>query len=212
MPVETMGPGQDIWNDHVDRIIAVLKSVEMHRLTLLTGSNASGKSVIRKQLPFYVSRAIEGADVGHCVASLSFMTRAGLDTRCGINFFRDNDWNATSQNSIGLARSILDTADRYIVLDEPEIGMSEEMQLSLALLINRMKGSCLEKSHGLMVITHSRIIARELDNDCFINLDGFPDKESWLNREIVPVDLDEFKAKADGLFEAIRDREAKGDG
>ena len=197
------------WDYQVDRIISTVKSIEMHKLTLLTGSNASGKSVVRKQLPFHVPDKIDGATREHCVASVSFMSRAGLDSEKGINFLRDSDWSATSQNSISLAEHILDVTDRYIVLDEPEIGMSEEMQLALAKLINRMKARCLEQSYGLLVITHSRIIVRELDNDIFINLDGIPDKESWLGREIVPTDLEAFKKKAEGLFVAIRDREKR---
>ena len=36
------------WNPHIDRILQVLQSIQPHRLTILTGQNASGKSLIRK--------------------------------------------------------------------------------------------------------------------------------------------------------------------
>ena len=39
------------WNKHVDRIIEIADSIEPGKLTILTGSNGSGKSVIRKLLP-----------------------------------------------------------------------------------------------------------------------------------------------------------------
>jgi len=37
-------------NDHIDRIIDVAESIEPGKVTILTGRNSSGKSVVRKLL------------------------------------------------------------------------------------------------------------------------------------------------------------------
>ena len=122
---------------------------------------------------------------------------------------RDSEWSATSENSVRLAKSLLkNDSGRYLILDEPEIGMAEEMQLALAQYINSVKADVLKNSYGLMVITHSRIIVKELHDDVFVNIDNVGwNKEDLLNREIVPTDLDKFTERSSKLFEAIRKRE-----
>lgn len=198
------------WDAHVDRLIGIAKSIELHKLTVLTGSNASGKSVVRKLMNQAIPMKLSmGPDTQRCVAALSFMTRAGLDSYRGCNFMRDSEWSATSENSVRLAKSLLKTdTGRYLILDEPEIGMAEEMQLALAQYINSVKEDVLKNSYGLMVITHSRIIVKELHDDVFVNIDNAGwNKEDWLNREIVPTDLDKFTERSSRLFEAIRKRE-----
>ena len=42
-------------NNHVDRIIDICREVPLHKVTILTGGNACGKSVIRKQLAIAAS-------------------------------------------------------------------------------------------------------------------------------------------------------------
>lgn len=46
----------------VNRIIDVIHRIEPNRVTILTGSNGSGKSPIRKQLCFKLADKIDGAD------------------------------------------------------------------------------------------------------------------------------------------------------
>lgn len=64
------------------------------------------------------------------------MTRAGNNIYSGVNFLRDSAWTSTGQNTAELLMSILNTENRYIVLDEPELGMGEELQLTIANYIN----------------------------------------------------------------------------
>ena len=69
------------WEAHVDRLIAIAKWIPPHKLTILTGTNASGKSVIRKLMQRAIADRL-GLEPGKpCVASLSFMTRAGTHLR-----------------------------------------------------------------------------------------------------------------------------------
>ena len=197
------------WNKHIDRLIEIADSIELGKLTILTGSNGAGKSVIRKILPTRVQKKLGKNTPEGLVSSLSLMTRAGLNTMSGINFLRDSEWTSTGDNTVNLLRSIIRHEERFIILDEVELGMGEELQLSIANYINSVKDEVLKKSYGLLVITHSRIIAKTLKEDAFFNIDGIETKEEWLNREIVPTDLDQFEEDCDDLFVAIRDRSEK---
>lgn len=137
------------------------------------------------------------------------MSRCALNSMCGINFLRDSEWTSTGDNTVHLLKSIINHDERFIVLDEVELGMGEELQLATANFINSIKDEVLKKSYGLLVITHSRIVAKTLKEDAFFNIDGIKTKEEWINREIVPTDLDQFEEDCDELFVAIRDRSKK---
>ena len=197
------------WNSHIDSLIEIAESIELGKLTILTGSNGSGKSVIRKLLPTRIQAKLGKDSPERLVSSLSFMSRAGLNSMCGINFLRDSEWTSTGDNTVHLLKSIINHDERFIVLDEVELGMGEELQLAAANYINSVKDEVLKKSYGLLVITHSRIVAKTLKEDAFFNIDGIKTKEEWLNREIVPTDLDQFEEDCDELFVAIRDRSKK---
>ena len=197
------------WNPHIDRLIKIAESIELGKLTILTGSNGSGKSVIRKILPTRIQEKLGKDSPERLVSSLSFMSRAGLNSMCGINFLRDSEWTSTGDNTVHLLKSIINHDERFIVLDEVELGMGEELQLATANYINSVKDEVLKKSYGILVITHSRIVAKTLKEDAFFNIDGIQTKEEWLNREIVPTDLDQFEEDCDELFVAIRDRSKK---
>ena len=197
------------WNPHIDRLIKIAESIELGKLTILTGSNGSGKSVIRKLLPTRIQEKLGKDSPERLVSSLSFMSRCSLNSMCGINFLRDSEWTSTGDNTLNLLKSIINHDERFIVLDEVELGMGEELQLSIANYINSIKDEVLKKSYGLLVITHSRIVAKTLKEDAFFNIDGIETKEQWLNREIVPTDLDKFEKDCDELFVAIRDRSQK---
>lgn len=84
--------------------------------------------------------------------------------------------------------------------------MGEELQLAFAQYINSVKEKVLKDSYGLLVITHSRIVASTLNEDAFFNIDGYETKQEWLDRKIVPTDLKQFEKDAMDLFRCIRDR------
>ena len=166
------------WNPHIDRLIKIAESIELGKLTILTGSNGSGKSVIRKLLPTRIQKKLGKDSPQGLVSSLSFMSRAGLNSIFGINFLRDSEWTSTGDNTVHLLKTIINHDERFIVLDEVELGMGEELQLSIANYINSIKDEVLKKSYGLLVITHSRIVAKTLKEDAFFNIDGIETKEA----------------------------------
>jgi hypothetical protein len=77
-----------------------------------------------------------------------------------------------------------------LLYDEPEIGMSEELQwASVRYMAEQMKNPP-KQLQGLVVMTHSRIFAKHLVEEAgatFVNLgDQYPTLDAWLNR---PVDI-----------------------
>ena len=198
-------PAKD-WNPHIDRILQVLHSIQPHRLTVLTGPNASGKSLIRKQLTYHLMDSLGLPRNIPCVASISLSSR--MSRADGVpNFFYEDDTEAISINSIRLLKAVLETSDRYLVFDEPEIGMSEETQLATAMFLNDKKQELLDRNLGILVITHSRVIAANIDNDDFLSIDPqYTSKEAWLNRTLVPTDIDTLPHESCDLYRAILKR------
>lgn len=186
-------------SDHVDDLIGYSEKIEVGKITILTGSNGSGKSFIRKMLGFKIADKNNGLKV----ASTSMEKRAGLNMDGAMGaFLKDCDWTPTSIETYKLIRGLLGQEDRYLVIDEPEIGMGEETVLGL---INYLNENLNKTSHGVTIITHSRLIVQHLKHDLFINIDGL-DREQWLSREIKPIDKDLLEKQSDIIFREIQDR------
>jgi hypothetical protein len=199
---------------HIDNLVEILNSINVNNsVTILTGSNGSGKSLIRKQMLFRVARALEkDPKNGPLVASTSMEMRTGSNPEFGAlsGAGRDNDVSPTSQCTLENIEALLvgkHGENRYIVIDEPEIGMGEEMVVALVNWLNEECSSLKKKKiYGVLVITHNRYIVENLKHEQFLNIDGYKTKEEWLERKIVPTDLKEFNKKSMDLFLAIRDR------
>lgn len=120
----------------------------------------------------------------------------------------DVSWMATSQNTFSSIKKLFGSLEKaeakYLVIDEYEIGCSEETIVAIARFINEnlMKLISEKKIVGAMIITHSRIGLREIDYDHFVNIEGLTE-DQWIDREIVPTDLN--KLEENELFFYIRD-------
>lgn len=197
-------------DSHINRIVDIAKNIEMDKITILTGGNALGKSLIRKQLVFYV------ADKKNCkpnkaVTSTSMQLRTQSQPEFGAlsSMMHDLPWCSTSETTVSLLNGMISKAkDRFIVIDELEIGMSREVQVGVCKMLNEKLPELLENNYGIMVITHSEEVVRNLKHDNFINIEGLSEEE-WINREIVPVDPEDLDKWAEELFVAVRDRQHK---
>lgn len=190
-----------------DKIHEFLDTVSLGKLIVLTGGNATGKSLIRKVLWQSLSKLKpDGRSNGSYTADTSMERRTNNNAAYGAlsSMFCDVGWIATSENSIHNVENVLDLDDRFIVLDEPEVGCSLELQAGLADYINKRKQEILEKNLGILVITHSKVMVERIEADEFFNMEGMT-KEEWLSREIVPVDIEEFVKEAEATFDFMRD-------
>jgi predicted ATPase len=188
--------------DRIARIVDVRDSIDTGKVTILTGGNGSGKSFIRKQMQLICKE-----DSIPCWA-VSMDQRAGFDSNgTGMMVFsRDCEWLPTSVNTLDRMRDFgTKTRGTFGILDEIELGMSEESQYGVALYINKQLEEFRKNNKGLLIITHSKYIARYVDADEFINIEGMT-KQEWLDREIVPTDFDSLDRDSSELFRALQDR------
>jgi hypothetical protein len=146
------------------------------------------------------------------ISDISMERRTGLHPGLGGGgvFLRDVAWTPTSMETFGFIKGVfksLNNDKRFIVLDEPEIGASKEVQKAFAKYINNFYEDIHDnnKCYGLLVITHSDEIIKNLKCDNFLNIQGLT-KEEYLNREIKDIDLEEIEKFSLDLFRGIRDR------
>ena len=86
-----------------------------------------------------------------------------------------------------------ESSKRYLVLDEPEIGMTKESQLGLALLI--------KKTYGVLIISNSEYFISRLANiGVFLNMDGYESVDEWANRTIIPTDFSKLSKESSDLY------------
>lgn len=96
---------------------------------------------------------------------------------------------------------------RWMFLDESEVGCSEELAAGIGEYITkeweRIKPYC----PCIVVVSYSHELIKRLPLDAnWINLDGLS-REEYLNREVIPIDVEEFEKHAFKFFDTVRDRE-----
>ena len=197
-------------NKHIDHILDICDSIPTDKITILTGGNALGKSLIRKQLAFYISNK-KDIPANKAVISVSMQTRTEsipeYSALSGMN--HDLPWCSTSDSTINLLNGMLSHAkNKFIVIDELEIGMSREVQTGVCHMLNEKFPDILKNNYGILVITHSEDVVKNLNHDNFINIEGMSE-EQWLTRDIIPVEPKDLDSWATALFKAVRDREKK---
>lgn len=189
-----------------ENILDALDQIKTGHVTILTGDNGTGKSLIRKVLCSSL-RNQENDDTIK-IADISMEKRTGLHAGLGGGgvFFRDVEWVATSDNSLSFLYSLFNSAkDRYLVLDEPELGMSQDLQKSIGIYLSKRIPETMKENRGMLIITHSREFVRSLSVEhVFVNLQK-KSEEEWLNESAKEIDLDDFRKKCDALFNLLRD-------
>ena len=189
------------WKEHLEHLINLRDEINLDKITILTGGNGMGKSVIRKQMVSVCHH--DNVKVWTC----SMDKRAGFDSfYCGMMVFgRDCEWLPTSINTFNGIDGFDKAEDSYGILDEIEIGMSEESQYGIALYINSKLEEYKKKNRGLLIITHSKWLVKTINADVFLNIEGMT-KDEWLNREIVPTDFKQLGKDSSSLYSEIEKR------
>lgn len=210
---------QENLNNHIDNLLDVLNDIEIGKVTVLTGGNATGKSVIRKLLTSKIMETL-GTGNRNVVSSVSMQLRTGTpDSLLGTgldSMMRDVPWSSTSEHTVTLldgmtknfTKDLEDCKKRFLVIDELEIGMSKELQLGTCLWLNDVISKILKNTYGILIITHSDIVVNNIKHDKFINIDGMTEEE-WLNREIKPIFPEDLRNWSSALYRAIAAREKK---
>jgi hypothetical protein len=198
------------YEKQIDAIKDCADKIQPHKVTIVTGNNGSGKSMLRKLVGFYLAEKLGLPANKPCTAQTSMQQRTESRPDFGAlsSAMHDDGTNPTSSETLHKIKQLINACSednqRYIIIDEPEIGMGEEMVAALVIFLNEefkdLKVGCL----GAMIITHNRYIVSNLRGE-FSNMEG-KTKDEWLNREIVPTNLEQFETDSLGLFRAIQDR------
>ena len=183
-----------------DEIVMIYETIPLDgSVSMLTGSNGSGKSLIRQQLNFRKELKRASKRVIHCSMQFRTQNMGAQDA-----FTHDVEWNPTSVNTINFiecaSRSVRGS---YLVLDEIEVGCAEETIMGMVLWLNEHLREAIKDALGCMVITHSRYVVQNLKFDHWFNLDGYKTPEEWLNRVVVPVDTERVRKDAHALFRYV---------
>jgi predicted ATPase len=196
--------------EQVDNIVEILKTIDATKVIVLTGNNASGKSLIRKQMALVVGRLTGKKKVNIRATSQAHRTGNFAEFGALSGIFNDTEWTATSTNTLhameGVFKGKEDTD--YIIIDEPELGIGEELQLGLVDYLNEEIKACREIGRGVMIITHSKVIVKDLDIDCFINIQGLT-KTEWLERIPKKISVKDFLEYSSAMFREIGTRLTK---
>ena len=197
--------------ERAEQIKQMADKIELGQITLLTGSNGSGKSLIRQQIRFRIAKKLGGdCDPLKITADISMAKRASSIPSLGAlsGIFMDEPTDPTSLCSYSNVETLLNTfvknpesSKRYLVLDEPEIGMTKESQLGLALLIKENVEALLQKTYGVLIISNSEYFISRLANiGVFLNMDGYESADEWVNRTIIPTDFSKLSKESSDLY------------
>lgn len=210
---------EELLNKHIDNILDVIDEIQEGKITVIVGNNGVGKSLIRKQLHFKFKRKYGDRQSYIRAVSMQQRTENRAETWGALGLaLHDNETSPTSLWTYYLIKNTfkLDESKKYYyVFDELELGMSKETILSVLNKIAEQVPEFLEKSLGILVITHSEFVADYFmqNFDCdFFNI-GFgiveKDYEAWKNREILGVDLDWLESWSSRLYHRINERSQK---
>lgn len=222
------------YRDKVRKLVEIIEDIDTEGISILTGSNGGGKSMIRQQFALkYKNGKIENPNKRKCKA-ISMQLRTSTNPAFGAlsSAMLDNEASPTSLNTFNLIQGVFQASGLYkeikegevealsetgyIILDEPEIGMAEETVTALVLWLFKHISLLKREKIGLMIITHSRLLvdmflAHSIENNYslnFYNLDNLSIEEYVdKNRVIIPTDLELLKSNY--MFDAIRERESR---
>ena len=193
----------------LDKIGNLPYKMDFSNVTILTGRNAGGKSLIRKQLVFALSEKLNIQYKKLFVPHASLQLRTDSSPAMGAlsNIASDLPWLASSTSTISVIKKVFAKKNEanYIIIDEPEIGLGIPLQLGLCDYINEQIEECKKLGKGVLIITHSKTIVENIKHENFINLEDMSEYE-WLTHIPKKISLEEFEKFSDELFTTVRDR------
>lgn len=189
--------------EYIDYLVNISDSIDPTKITILTGRNAGGKSLIRKLLSESLRIKLNKKKVLIPHASQEIRTKTISSMGALGSMTHDMEWLATSKNTLYTINHILKMNNvDYFVIDEPEIGCGEELQLGMCDYLNE---KFKDIKTGCLIITHSKNIVKNLNHDIFINLEKMSEQE-WLDRIPKKISIEDFDKFSTELFETLRDR------
>lgn len=199
------------YEEQLAKIKEISRKVNLNEVTILTGKNGCGKSLVRKLVGYHLAEKL-GLDPEKepvtAAASLQARTESRPDLGGFSSIMHDDPTNPTSYETFKMIKQLLKVLKvdnkRFLVVDESEIGMGEELVAAFVEWFNSVFEKIPEYCYGVLVITYNRYIVENLKG-VFLNFEGMT-REEWLNRKIVSVDIEKFEEDSLELFRAIQKR------
>lgn len=138
------------------------------KVLLVTGENAAGKSFFFQVLHGWARAHFEQAGI-----TVSIRERTGAGTREDggmrrMMMFGDESVQSTGACSVSVIERAFGNASepgRFLMLDEPELGLSDGYAVALGRYLAQKASEMPEASAGLVVVTHHRGLARALADE-----------------------------------------------
>ena len=131
------------------------------RFILITGDNASGKSFMAKHLKVGFDES--GEKVEFIPVTMEMRTAPGMQRAFMFGMEDHSTGNVSVRSVLTALRTCRERTQRhFLLLDEPDIGVSESYARAMGETIARFVNEMPELTVGLAVVTHSRAMVREL--------------------------------------------------
>lgn len=170
---------------------------------MVTGENASGKSVFRRAL----SRAARenGLEVMHL--SPEGKAQGGI---VGAMIYGSEEDQSTGSNSARMMLKAMETAQKrdarhILIFDEPDTGLSDEYAAGAGQEMAKFCENLPEMTSLVVVISHRRVLLSELSrlSPAHLAVGHNMNLSEWLGREITPRPLSELKERDRKMFGAV---------
>jgi predicted ATPase len=194
------------------------------KVLFVAGENCSGKSYFVESLRSWVKAFIEkGTTIS---VSIRERTGAGLSDGSGMRrtmMFGDESQQSTGATSVGvIGRAFHNLVNRaedgyrtFMVLDEPEIGLSESYTAAMGTWLGEQIAKMPAKTAGVVIVSHSRALAKNLQlvigTPSFVHMGKAVSFDDWVqHKECHSVEqLLALQETGYSLRSAIREHEHK---
>lgn len=153
-------------------------------ITVVYGDNAAGKSLVSKLLAIKVT----DNNIPCRVVSMKNRTSSGIERALIFGSEKTDSTGATSARitMLSLDSAIDDKRESFVILDEPDIGLSSKYCKAMGHLISNKSRELSEFGGHVLLITHSKELIKSFmhHHGCcpsYIGMDTDLTLEEWLN-------------------------------
>lgn len=183
----------------------------LDRVLVISGENAGGKSFMCKALMHYATERDPGMRMEF--VGMSRRTQGGMHR---VAMWGDDTCESTGRNSVGAVLNVIrwsgreDAKREWIVLDEPDIGLSEGYAAAMGERLVQFVAEMPDTVEGLVVVSHSRPLVRHLVEAGAMSVrvgDDMRPVAEWIRDGDLPKsleDLEGLKARSRGRSKAIQ--------
>jgi hypothetical protein len=188
-----------------DCLVANFTEGGKYPIVVITGENATGKSFIRRlyQLLFKEYCNIECIHLSQQGRSSSGIIKAFV--------YGDETWESTGDISGRTVRTGISTCNsrdnkHTIIWDEPDIGLSDSYSAGIGVEIRKFVENLPKLTFGVIVITHSKYLIKELLplNPHHLRLGDNKSLNSYLKERVKPKDISTLHDRAIETFRKIQ--------